>query len=86
MSKSREEVSKEVVRIVSEQFGVETDKVFPTASFIEDLGADSLDSVELVMEFEEVFDIRIPDEEADKITTVDSAVEKVFNELSKPKE
>lgn len=63
-----------VKEIIVEQLGVEEDEVTPEASFIEDLGADSLDTVELVMAFEEEFDIEIPDEEAEKIVTVRDAI------------
>ena len=62
-------------KIVVEQLGVEEDEVNPNAKFIEDLGADSLDTVELVMAFEEEFDIEIPDEDAEKITTVGDAIQ-----------
>jgi acyl carrier protein len=61
--------------IIVEQLGVNADQVKPEASFIEDLGADSLDTVELVMAFEEEFGAEIPDEEAEKLTTVGSVVE-----------
>tara|TARA_R110000868_G_scaffold8205_3_gene42580 strand:- start:169389 stop:169640 length:252 start_codon:yes stop_codon:yes gene_type:complete len=64
-----------VKEIIAEQLGVEQDKVIDEASFIDDLGADSLDTVELVMAFEEEFDIEIPDEEAEKIATVKNAVD-----------
>jgi acyl carrier protein len=63
-----------VKEIIIEQLGVEADEVIPGASFIEDLGADSLDTVELVMAFEDEFDIEIPDEQAEKIVTVKDAV------------
>lgn len=66
-------VEERVKEIIMEQLGVEADEVTPEASFIEDLGADSLDTVELVMAFEEEFDIEIPDEDAEKITTVRDA-------------
>ena len=60
--------------IVAEQLGVDADEVTDEASFIDDLGADSLDTVELVMAFEEEFDIEIPDEDAEKIATVKDAI------------
>ena len=67
-------VEDKVKGIICEQLGVESDQVKGSASFVDDLGADSLDTVELVMAFEEEFDIEIPDEDAEKITTVDAAV------------
>jgi len=67
-------VSERVVDIVAEQLGVEKDKIKLETSFVNDLGADSLDTVELVMELEEEFDINIPDDAAEKIQTVGEAV------------
>lgn len=67
-------VEERVKEIICEQLGVEEDEVTPNAKFIEDLGADSLDTVELVMAFEEEFDLEIPDEEAEKIVTVSDAI------------
>ncbi|MDR2811600.1 MAG: acyl carrier protein [Endomicrobium sp.] len=64
-----------VKEIIVEQLGVNPEEVVASASFVSDLGADSLDTVELVMAFEEEFGIEIPDEEAEKIQTVESAVE-----------
>ncbi|ACA31985.1 acyl carrier protein [Histophilus somni] len=72
-------IEERVKKIIVEQLGVKEDDVKPEASFIEDLGADSLDTVELVMALEEEFDIEIPDEEAEKITTVQSAIDYVQN-------
>ena len=68
-------IAERVKKIVVEHLGVEPEKVTDTASFIDDLGADSLDTVELVMAFEEEFGIEIPDEDAEKITRVREAVE-----------
>ena len=68
-------VEAKVKQIIVEQLGVDEAQVDATASFVEDLGADSLDIVELVMAFEEAFDIDIPDEDAEKIQTVQNAVE-----------
>ena len=67
-------VDERVKEIIVEQLGVEEDEVLPAAKFIEDLGADSLDTVELVMAFEEEFDLEIPDEDAEKIATVGDAI------------
>ncbi|MCL7766582.1 acyl carrier protein [Pasteurella multocida] len=72
-------IEERVKKIIVEQLGVKEDEVKPEASFVEDLGADSLDTVELVMALEEEFDIGIPDEEAEKITTVQSAIDYVQN-------
>ena len=68
-------IEQRVKAIITEQLGVNPDQVTPDAKFIEDLGADSLDTVELVMEFEEEFEITIPDEEAEKIQTVGQAID-----------
>ncbi len=68
-------VEERVKKIVVEQLGVSEDQVTPEASFVDDLGADSLDTVELVMALEEEFNTEIPDEEAEKITTVQQAID-----------
>ncbi|MFQ5896772.1 MAG: acyl carrier protein [Candidatus Methylomirabilia bacterium] len=68
-------VEERVKEIICEQLGVGEDEVIPTAKFIEDLGADSLDTVELVMAFEEEFGIEIPDEDAEKIVTVGDTIQ-----------
>ena len=68
-------VQDRVIEIVAEQLGVDREKVSPETSFVNDLGADSLDTVELVMELEEEFDINIPDDAAEKIQTVGQAVQ-----------
>jgi acyl carrier protein len=67
-------VDERVKQIIVEQLGVDEAEVTPSASFVDDLGADSLDTVELVMAFEEAFEIEIPDEDAEKIRTVQDAV------------
>jgi acyl carrier protein len=67
-------VEQKVKSIIAEQLGVGEDEIKPTSSFIEDLGADSLDIVELVMAMEEEFEVEIPDEEAENIKTVQDAV------------
>ncbi|MCG6199956.1 acyl carrier protein [Psychromonas antarctica] len=68
-------IEERVKNIIVEQLGVQLDEVVNNASFVDDLGADSLDTVELVMALEEEFDTEIPDEEAEKITTVQSAID-----------
>ena len=72
-------VEERVQKIVCEQLGVSQEEVKSEASFIDDLGADSLDTVELVMAFEEEFEIEIPDEEAEGIATVQNAVDYISN-------
>jgi acyl carrier protein len=67
-------VAERVIDIVAEQLGVDKEKITPETSFVNDLGADSLDTVELVMELEEEFDINIPDDAAEKIQTVGQAI------------
>ena len=69
-----EDILEKVIDIVAEELAVDRDEVTEDSSFIEDLGADSLDVVELVMAFEEEFDVEIPDEDAEDIRTVDDAV------------
>ena len=77
------DVANRVKKIVAEHLGVEESKVTENASFIDDLGADSLDTVELVMAFEEEFEIEIPDDAAEKIKTVRDAVDYIDNQLQK---
>lgn len=72
---NKENVFEKVKAIIVDQLGVEADEVNLESSFIEDLGADSLDIVELIMALEEEFEIEVPDEDAEKLTTVGSAVE-----------
>jgi len=70
-----------VVRIVCDQMGAAAEKVTPETSFINDLGADSLDTVELVMELEDEFEVSIPDEDAEKIQTVGNAIDYITSKL-----
>lgn len=79
----REELLAKVKSIVADKLSISEDQVTETASFIDDLGADSLDTVELVMALEDEFDLDIPDEEAEKLTTVGTAMDYVLNNLSK---
>ena len=69
-----EDVSSKVKKIVADHLGIDESKVTEESSFIDDLGADSLDTVELVMAFEEAFDVEIPDEKAETILTVGDAI------------
>ncbi len=70
-------VEDKMIDIIVEQLSVDREKVVPGASFVDDLGADSLDLVELIMAMEEEFDVEIPDEEAEKILTVQNAIDYV---------
>jgi acyl carrier protein len=72
-------IEDKVIGIISEQMGVDKSEITRETSFINDLNADSLDTVELVMEFEDEFDLSIPDEEAEKIQTVGAAIDYVVN-------
>ena len=72
-------LNEKVTNIIVDKLSVEESRVVPEASFLDDLGADSLDTVELIMEFEEEFDLEIPDEDAEKITTVGAAFEYINN-------
>ena len=73
------EIATKVVSLIVEKLGVEESQVVPEASFTNDLGADSLDTVELIMELEKEFDLSIPDEEAEKIATVGDAIAFIEN-------
>lgn len=76
-----EEVQSKLKEIVMDRLNAEEDQIKPEASFVEDLGADSLDIVELIMGIEEEFDIEIPDEDAEKLTTVGEAMDYVKGKL-----
>lgn len=78
---SNPSIEERVVKIVCDQMGTTADKVTKDTSFINDLGADSLDTVELVMEFEDEFEISIPDEDAEKIQTVGAAIDYIGGKL-----
>ena len=80
-----QDIESRVKEIIVEQLGVDATEVTPQASFVNDLGADSLDTVELVMAFEEAFGIEIPDEDAEKIATVKDAVEYIQKHASAKK-
>ena len=75
------DIEQRVRKIVSEQLGTDDDKIKNESSFVDDLGADSLDTVELVMALEEEFDTEIPDDEAEKITTVQQAIDYINKNL-----
>jgi len=77
------EISDKVKAIIVDKLGVDANEVTNEASFTNDLGADSLDTVELIMEFEKEFDLAIPDEQAEKITTVGEAIKHIQNEIEK---
>ena len=79
---TNEEIVKQVKAIIVDKLGVEESEVTETASFTNDLGADSLDTVELLMEFEKVFGIKIPDEETSGTATVGDAISKVTEKLA----
>ena len=76
-------VEEKIKQIIVEQLGVDVAEVTTTAAFVDDLGADSLDTVELVMAFEEAFDLEIPDEDAEKILTVNQAVQYIQGHVKK---
>ena len=78
-----QEIEKKVKEIIVEQLGVNPDQVTPEASFLEDLGADSLDTVELVMSFEEEFGAEIPDEDAEKLQTVGDVIRYIEEKANK---
>jgi acyl carrier protein len=75
-------IEKKVREMIVENLGIDPDKVTEESSFVEDLGADSLDTVELVMAFEEEFGIEIPDEDAEKLTTVRKAIDYLGSKLA----
>ncbi len=76
------DIEKRVKEIIVSKLGVDEGQITPTASFTNDLGADSLDTVELVMEFEKAFNVQIPDEDAEKISTVGDAVNYLTSKIS----
>jgi acyl carrier protein len=79
-------IEQKVIEIISEQMGVDKSEITRETSFINDLNADSLDTVELVMEFEDEFDMNIPDEEAEKIQTVGAAIDYIINAVQSKKQ
>jgi len=83
MAMDMKQLEEKVKDIIVEELGVEREKLTADASFMEDLGADSLDTVELVMAFEKEFDIDIPDEEAEKLRTVGQAMQYLHDKMGK---
>ncbi len=83
MSIKPNEIEARVKKIVTEQLGVKEDEITADSSFVDDLGADSLDTVELVMAFEEEFETEIPDDDAEKMVTVKDAVTYIVDRLGK---
>ncbi len=81
----REDIIKKVKEIINEQLGVDESQITSEAKFVDDLGADSLDTVELVMALEEEFDLEISDEEAEKLTTVQKVMDYIEDRLEKSK-
>lgn len=77
-----ENVEQQVKEVVVEHLGVNPDEVTPEASFIDDLGADSIDTVELVMALEEKFEIKVPEEDAEKLTTVGAAIDYIKSHVT----
>jgi acyl carrier protein len=75
------EIETKVKQIIAEKLGVSEDKIVPNASFVDDLGADSLDQVELIMAFEDAFEIEIPDEDAEKLRSVKDAMDYLSKKL-----
>ena len=82
MSLTSEEIEEKVIQIVSDQLSVDKGELSRATSFVNDLNADSLDTVELVMELEDEFDMTIPDEEAEKLKTVGEAIEYVSKQMA----
>jgi acyl carrier protein len=80
-----ENVFKKVTEIITEKLGIPESEVTPDASFVRDLGIDSLDYAELVMEFEQTFDIKIPDDDAERMNTIGSAVEYIKSKIGAAK-
>ncbi len=83
MTMKQNEIESRVKKVVAEQLGVKEGELTSTASFVDDLGADSLDTVELVMALEEEFETEIPDEDAEKIVTIQDAVNYIVNRMEK---
>lgn len=78
-----DEIQQKVTTIITDKLGIPETEVTPDANFIKDLGIDSLDYAELVMEFEQTFEIKIPDDEAERLVTISSAVEYIRSKVSK---
>lgn len=85
MGVSQEEIEKKIIEIVGKQLGIEKANIKRESSFVNDLGADSLDTVELVMEIEEAFSVSIPDEDAQKMQTVGDAIDYIAKRVDEAK-
>lgn len=77
-----EDIQQKITSIITDKLGIPETEVTPDANFVKDLGIDSLDYAELVMEFEQTFDIKIPDDDAEKLLTISSAVQYITGKLS----
>ncbi len=85
MAKAKSDIEQAIIKIIVDQLDIDEEEVTPESAFIDDLGADSLDLVELVMHMEEVFDVEIPDDDAESITTVQDAINYIDNHIDQGK-
>jgi acyl carrier protein len=78
---TKDEITEKVTKVIVDKLGVNSNEIIPSANFVNDLRADSLDNVELIMEFENEFNFKIPDEEAEKLTTVGEVIEYIIKNV-----